>query len=228
MCGRYSLVTSVEKIKKQLGEAIIVPPELPLNYNIAPTQSSLVLTNQAPDRLQVYRWGLVPHWSKDTQHAARLINARREHIATKPSFRIPIRKRRCLVLADSFYEWRKEGGQKIPYRIRLANEELLLFAGIWDTWRHGDGSSLHTYSIITTDPNREMEGIHSRMPVILNSPEQQGKWLADIELEEALELLQTPPDGILQFYRVSQRVNSVRNNGPALHEPVTDEPLTLF
>ena len=156
MCGRYSLVTTKEQLQEQLGPDIQMPLELPLNYNVAPTQASLVLTNYDPGRLQAYRWGLVPHWSKDTKSGARLINARRESIATKPSFRIPVRKRRCLVVADSFYEWRKEADQKLPYRIALEDGKLLLFAGIWDVWRDAN-EEWRTFSIITTDPNREME-----------------------------------------------------------------------
>ncbi|MFQ5448832.1 MAG: SOS response-associated peptidase, partial [Saprospiraceae bacterium] len=156
----------------------------------------------------------------------RLINARSEGIETKPSFRIPIRKRRCLVPADSFYEWRKEGLKKIPYRIKMQNGGLLFFAGVWDVWYKGD-YGVKTFSIITAPPNFEMAGIHNRMPVLLTTLEQRRQWLETTDLGEVLSMLQTPPDGILNIYRVSELVNSVLNNSTELHQEVK-EPPALF
>jgi putative SOS response-associated peptidase YedK len=183
--------------------------------------------NETPNELQHLIWGLVPYWSRDIKSGARLINARRESIASKPSFRIPVRQKRCLVLADSFYEWRRSGGQKVPYRIQPINKGILVMAGIWDEW-HDANKRLRTFSIITTDPNKEMSDIHNRMPVLLLNSEDQQAWLSDQPLENTLDMLQTPPDGVLEYYRVSQMVNAVRNNSPQLHHPVNDEPLTLF
>ncbi len=222
MCGRFSLATSKEKLQQQL-PFVEIADTVRVSYNIAPTQHAYVVANDQPERLQYITWGLVPHWSEDGKNSGRLINARSEGIETKPSFRIPIRKRRCLVPADSFYEWRKEAGKKIPYRIFLKNNELLLLAGIWDVWYKGD-YGLKTFSIITTEPNQEMETIHNRMPLILTSKEQQKRWLEATDLDEVLDLLQTPPDGSLNMYRVSEQVNSVQNNTAELHFEVPEQP----
>lgn len=225
MCGRFSLATSKEKLQRQL-PFVETSETLRVSYNIAPTQHAYVVTNDQPNRLQYITWGLVPHWSNDGKNTGRLINARREGIETKPSFRIPIRKRRCLVPADSFYEWKKEGVQKVPYRIFPKDGSLMLFAGVWDIWYKGD-YGLKTFSIITTPPNDEVSTIHNRMPVILTNEEQRQIWLESDDLGEVLSQLQTPPDGILDMYRVSTLVNSPGNNSPQLHYEVP-EPPTLF
>lgn len=227
MCGRYSQVYTVAQVAQQLEIPLEDSPEIVPNYNVAPTQEALVIINEGPLRLEALRWGLVPYWSKDIQQGARLINARRESIVTKPSFRIPIRQRRCLVIADSFYEWRRSGPQKYPYRILRSNDELLVMAGIWDIAQI-NGQEYRTFSIITTAPNKEMEGIHNRMPVLLISKEEQQSWLNNQDLEETMALMKTPADDVLKYYRVSQRVNNVRSNGPELHQLVNDDPLTLF
>ncbi len=220
MCGRYSFTTSKEKLIKQFGN-IEVGENLRLNFNVAPTQRSYVITDAEPHRLNYYIWGLLPYWSRDDKITGRLINARMEGIESKPSFRVPLRRRRCWVLADSFYEWRREGSEKIPYRIHAPDEGILVMAGIWDQWKR-DGKEIHSYSIITCPPNREMAQLHNRMPVILTQPEQREAWLAENELDDILPILHTPPDGCLTYYRVSQEVNSVANNGPELHQAVAD------
>lgn len=225
MCGRFSLATSKEKLQQQL-PFVEATETLRVSYNIAPTQHAYAVTNEQPERLQYITWGLVPHWSKDGKKTGRLINARLEGIETKPSFRIPVRKRRCLVPADSFYEWRREGTQKIPYRIFLKSGDLMIFAGIWDVWYSGD-YGLKTFSIVTSDANEEVSHIHNRMPLILTSLEAQKKWLEADDLDEILSLMETPADGILNKYRVSDQVNSVVNNAPELHYEVP-EPPTLF
>ena len=184
------------------------------------------MTNDQPKRLQYITWGLVPYWSNDGKNAGRLINARKEGIETKPSFRIPIRQRRCLVPADSFYEWKREGGRKIPYRIFPKNGELMMMAGVWDIWYDGD-YGLKTFSVITTSPNLEMSALHNRMPVVLHSKEQQEAWLKTDDLVDVLSLLRTMPEGMLEMYRVSEQVNLVGNNSPELHYEVP-EPPTLF
>lgn len=218
MCGRYSLSTDPNQLRAQFGD-IETGDSLEGNYNIAPTQYSYVITNDHPKLLQPFKWGLIPFWAKDEKIGSRMINARQEGIQDKPSFRGPIRRRRCLVLADSFYEWKKEGGQKIPSRILMKDDSIMVMAGIWEVWSKGP-SPVYSYSIITTPPNLEMAPIHNRMPVILPYKDQWEEYLSDIELDRVLELLQTPDDGILKAYTVSTKVNSVRNNGPELHEPV--------
>lgn len=225
MCGRFSLATSKERLQQQLPFVETVET-LRLSFNIAPTQQAYIVTNDQPERLQYITWGLVPHWSNDGKNSGRLINARREGIEGKPSFRVPIRKRRCLVPADSFYEWRREGTRKIPYRIFQKDGSLLMFAGVWDVWFDGN-YEFKTFSIITTPPNFEMSAIHSRMPVILNNKDQQEIWLKTDDIVDALALLRTPPDGMLEMYRVSELVNSVANDSPDLHYEIP-EPPTLF
>ena len=225
MCGRFSFSTSKEKLQQQF-EGIEIGSNLRINFNVAPTQHSYVVTNDSPNRLQYITWGLIPHWSNDGKNSGKLINARMEGIATKPSFRLPIRKRRCWVIADSFYEWHKEGRQKIPYRIMLKNGELMVMAGIWDIW-YKDDYAIRSFSIITTPPNKEITRLHDRMPMILTKPEQQRCWLSELDIEEVLTMLNTPPDDILTMYRVSDKVNAVINNSPELHEPAP-EPPALF
>ena len=225
MCGRFSFTVSKEKIEQQLGP-IEIGSNLRKSYNIAPTQHAYVITNDNPNRLQYITWGLIPHWSKDGENGGKLINARMEGISAKPSFRLPIRNRRCIVIADSFYEWRKEAGRKVPYRISSQDGRLLLMAGIWDTWSKGN-YTLKSFSIITAPPNLEMERIHNRMPVLFFDKAQRERWLSDLSLTESLEMLQTPPSDILRIYRVSEKVNSVKNNSEDLHKQVPD-PLTLF
>ena len=225
MCGRFSFVTSPEKIKVQLGDSE-TGQNLRLSWNIAPTQHAYVITNEHPNRLEYLLWGLIPHWSKDGKNAGKLINARMEGIGAKPSFRVPLRKRRCLVLADSFYEWRNEGGKKVPYRIFRKNGELLLFAGLWDVW-YKDDYAVRTFSIITAPPNKEVAPLHNRMPLALPGKLQQQRWLQQLNIEEVMGLLKPPPDGIMDYYQVSDKVNSVKNDSPELHQRIGGQP-TLF
>lgn len=225
MCGRFSFSTTKEKVQEQLGD-IDTGVNLRESFNIAPTQHAYVITNEAPARLQYITWGLIPHWSNDGANAGKLINARSEGIAAKPSFRLPIRKRRCLVLADSFYEWRTEADRRVPMRIFMKNGDLLVMGGIWDVWYHGD-YAVKSFSIITTEPNTDMALVHNRMPLILHTAEQQEQWLAEPDLDTVLAMMQPLPDGLLGMYQVSELVNSVKSNGPELHRPTPGTP-TLF
>lgn len=224
MCGRYSFVTAKQKLEKQL--QIHLNRELQTSYNIAPTHFAPVIINDANQPLRYFNWGLIPHWSRDGKLSGKLINARKEGIATKPSFRMPIRQKRCLVPADSFYEWRPYGKKKVPYRICMRDDSLMMMAGIWDEWKLGD-EIVRSFSIITTTPNNDMQLIHNRMPVIFLEKEKQQQWLSDISLDEVMELMQTPADNSLRIYRVSEMVNSVKSNSPHLHQEVI-EPPTLF
>ncbi|MEQ1744118.1 MAG: SOS response-associated peptidase [Saprospiraceae bacterium] len=226
MCGRYSFAPKPKQIEAQLRD-VQRPAELRVSYNIAPTHLAYVVANEASRDLQIMEWGLVPYWNADGKNTGRLINARAEGIAEKPSFRTPVRTRRCLVPADSFYEWRTEPrGRKAPYRIFLGNGDLLFMAGIWDEWRQGTEQK-RTFSIITTAPNREMATLHDRMPALLPSPELQQAWLSDLPIEEALALLRPAPDGVLALYRVSEKLNKPGWNSEELHREVP-ELLTLF
>jgi putative SOS response-associated peptidase YedK len=225
MCGRFSLATTKEKLQQQL-PLVEVPETLRLSYNIAPTQHAYVLTDDQPERLQYIAWGLVPHWSEDGKNTGRLINARCEGIEVKPSFRVPIRKRRCLVPADSFYEWRTVGRRKVPYRILPKDNRLMMLAGVWDVWYKGD-YGLRTFSIITTDANGDVDDLHNRMPVLLATPEEQQRWLQSDDLGEVLMLLRPPAEGLLRKYRVSDLLNNVASNAADLHLEVPEQP-TLF
>ena len=224
MCGRYSFVTTKQKVEEQL--QIHLNHELQFSYNIAPTHFAPIIINDANQPLQYFSWGLIPHWGRDGKKSGKLINARKEGIASKPSFRMPIRQKRCLVPADSFYEWRPYGKKKVPYRIKLKDDSLMMMAGIWDEWKMGN-EIIRSFSIITTTPNNDMELIHNRMPVIFLEKEKQKKWLSDISLEEVLGMMQTPADNSLHIYRVSETLNSVKSNSTDLHEEVL-EPPTLF
>lgn len=222
MCGRYSQTLSAQQIDEAFGVAT-VPEDIQPNYNVAPTQLAPVITNRHPERVELFEWGLVPFWSKDGKNTGRMINARAETLLEKPSFRKPARERRCLVVGDSFYEWRREGKQKQPFRIRLADGQPAVFAGIWEYWRDKDNPEHErlTYSIITAEPNAEMSRVHNRMPVVLAEADLRAAWLSnDLGDDDIRELLRTPPDGTLEMYAVSTEVNSVRNNGPELHEGV--------
>lgn len=226
MCGRYSFAPKPKQIDAQLRD-VQRPLELKISFNIAPTHQAFVIANDQPQLLQSMIWGLVPHWSADGANSGKLINARAEGIEEKPSFAESVRSRRCLVPADSFYEWRAGPGKtKIPYRILLKNEGLMFMAGIWDEWRKGDYVK-RTFSIITTAPNREISTLHNRMPVLLTCPEKHLKWLSDLPLDAALGLLHPPADGILTMYRVSEKLNAPGYDEPDLHNPVQEQP-TLF
>lgn len=226
MCGRYSFAPKPKQIDAQLRD-VQRPAELKISFNIAPTHQAYVITNNAPDKLQMMQWGLVPHWSADGKNSGKLINARAEGIEEKPSFREPIHTRHCLVPADSFYEWRTEaGGRKIPYRIFLENGDLMFMAGIWEEWKRG-AEVKYTFSIITINPNREMSALHNRMPVILADAAAQQSWLSNLPLHNSLPLLQPVADNSLEMYRVSEKLNKPGYDAVDLQEEVGESP-TLF
>lgn len=226
MCGRYSMIATKEQIKSQLPFVEDVSISLRESYNIAPTQSALVVTNEQPLALQYLTWGLIPSWSNSDKNQGKLINARAESIFTKPSFRVPIRQKRCLVIADSFYEWRRSGSRKLPYRILPKDGSLLIMGGIWDIWDNEEVPKM-SFSIITTTPNTEMSDLHNRAPIVFTDALECQLWLDNNSLEDINSLLQPVEDDFFNIYRVSEMVNSVRNNSPHLHEEVPEE-LNLF
>lgn len=221
MCGRYSLVTNPEVLIENY--ELDIQETLNVSYNITPTQDAYVLTNSFPTKLIQMKWGLLPSWSKQGNLTGTMINARSEAIFTKPSFRIPIRRQRCLVPADSFYEWRKEGKKKIPYRIMPNDEELLTFAGIWDQWKSHKGV-INTFSIITCQANLDVSDIHDRMPLIFYNRSDQKKWLKDIKLSEIEQLMVVPLSGMLKKYRISEAMNSPSFNQATIHDQVKEPP----
>ena len=219
MCGRYSLTADEKQINARF-VARSMPSTPTARYNIAPTQPVWALVHTEEPRIVALRWGLIPSWAKDKAIGNRMINARAEGIAEKPSFRRAIRQRRCLVLADGFYEWQKTGPSKLPYYIRLKSGEPFGFAGLWERWSAPSGETIHSCTIITTTPNALMADIHHRMPVIVPR-EAEEHWL-DPTIEDpqkVLPLLQPYPAGELEAYAVSTLVNSPRNDVAACIEP---------
>ncbi len=221
MCGRFSQTQTAQRIAQvfQLSEV----PEVIPSYNIAPTQSVATIVKQ-PDQPQRQfrwlRWGLVPSWAKDEKIGARLINARAETLAEKPSFRTAYRYRRCLVLADGFYEWQLHQGQKQPFYFHLPNQPLFAFAGLWEQWQ-GNGEAVESCTIVTTSASDEVRPIHDRMPLILE-PDRYDEWLNPESHRPNADLLHPVPNNKLEAYPVSPRVNS-----PAVNDPDCIQPLSV-
>ena len=220
MPGRYTQTHNLEILKRRFGfdsnEITLAP-----RYNIDPGQVVPVVIIEGRKVLQMMRWGLVPHWAKKEPDKL-LINARAETLAQKPSFRDSFRNRRCLVLADGFYEWQEneKKNDKTPFRFILKGRGPFAFAGLWDIWRKQDGSTLLSFAIITTEPNELIRPIHNRMPVILHQ-EHEELWL-DPGFKDTKELssLLTPyPSNQMDFYEVSTVVNSPKNDKPVCIEP---------
>ena len=186
-----------------------------LAYNVAPTQEVLTVVGGETRRAGLMRWGLIPHWAKDPKIGARMINARSETVAEKPVFRDSLRRRRCLVLADGFYEWQRTGGSKRPMRIVMRTGEPFAFAGLWSVWRDPNGNRIPSCSIITTTANDLLSPIHDRMPVILPKA-LEGFWLdASVDDPGTLGSVLTPyADEAMEAYEVSTLVNSAANGGP--------------
>jgi putative SOS response-associated peptidase YedK len=197
------------------------------NYNCAPSQKLPVITNAEKGKLSYFKWGLIPFWAKDPKIGYRLINTRAETITEKPSFKSAFKKRRCLIPANGFYEWRKDEN-KTPFRITVNEDELFAMAGLWESWKDGEGKKVHTFSIITTTPNSLMESIHDRMPVILHREDEE-RWLTEEDEPKLLELLKPCDPYLMKAYPISKKVNSPANNGPEIVEPIEiGEQDTLF
>lgn len=215
MCGRYTIFIDPEQLAERF-QASLPLEGLQPRYNAAPTQALPVLLNQGERRIQLLRWGLIPSWAKDPTIGNRMINARAETVAQKPSFRAAFQRRRCLVLADGFYEWQKTPQGKVPMRIALKSGEPFAFAGLWEQWTGAQGEPLRTFTIITTTPNALLAPIHNRMPVVL-SPEHESQWLdAAAGQERWLEVLRPYPAERMMAYPVSKRVNSPANDDPSV------------
>jgi putative SOS response-associated peptidase YedK len=225
MCGRYSLTTPVEGVRQVFG--FLERPNLQARYNIAPTQEVAAVRLEpavpgAARHLVMLRWGLIPAWAKDKAIGSRMINARAETVAEKPAFRAAFAKRRCLVVADGFYEWRTESGAKQPYWAAMADGRPFAFAGLWEQWTdRSDGSRVESCTIVTTEANELLRPIHPRMPVIVD-PVDFDAWLDVSAAPEAARALLRPyPAGPMTVYPVSPRVNSVANDDADLIEPLT-------
>jgi putative SOS response-associated peptidase YedK len=226
MCGRFAFYSAHEAIVR-LFRLLSDAPEVEPHYNIAPTQyvAAVRLGRDGERKLSMVYWGLVPSWAKDKSIGARMINARAETLRDKPAFRSAYERRRCLVLADGYYEWLRSGAVKQPWFIRLASREPFGMAGLWEARRDpADGELLRSCSIVTTTPAPSIAHLHDRMPVIL-PPSAHAAWLdpANEDREGLDALLAPPPSEQLEAYPVSRRVNSARLDDPSLVEPVTVE-----
>ena len=195
--------------------------ELEPNYNVAPTQNVLTVIDDGQNRRGGFmRWGLIPYWAKTPSIGSRMINARAETVARKPAYRSAFKRRRCLVLADGFYEWQRMGRARTPMRITLESGKPFAFAGLWALWKDAEGNTVPSCTIITTEANDLLRPIHNRMPVILPKDMEQF-WLdRDVQEAPALESVLNPyPSELMQTFPVSTLVNSVRNNSPEVMQP---------
>lgn len=219
MCGRYTLTADSESIQQAFALDSAENWEGP-RYNIAPTQQVAVITDREPKSLSMFKWGLAPSWAKDPKIGSCMINARAETAHQKPSFRSAFKRRRCLIPADGYYEWMRQGKRKTPVYIQHAQRELFAFAGLWESWKDPQGAWLHTCTILTAEANARIEPIHQRMAVIIE-PADYALWLAQRELApgEWQPLLAGPRPEQLTYHAVSTQVNAVRNDHAALISP---------
>lgn len=217
MCGRFSQSKSKQDIKKRFNVKKVSDEIVPL-FNVAPDQNIPVILNESPDEVTTARWGLVPSWSKAEKSPYSMINARSETLLEKPAYKRLVKNRRCLVIADSFYEWKKTASKKAPYRIMLKNEELFAFAGLWDVWEK-EGKKITSCTIITTSPNKLMLPIHDRMPVIL-SQETERNWLIGEDVESVMNLLKPFTATQMKAYPISTAVNNPSNNYEDIIKPL--------
>ena len=222
MCGRYRLSRRKELLAERFGADFDDLDWTP-RYNIAPTQAVPVLRHSSAGvtlQASLMRWGLIPSWANDPSIGARTINARSETAASKPSFSEPLRKQRCLIPADGFYEWERRGKSKQPYCFEVSDGELFAFAGIWDGWKDASGRWINTCAILTTTPNAVTSAVHDRMPVILG-PDKYGLWLDPglTNVQVVSEFLKPYDATSMRSYPVSHRVNSVANDDEGCSQP---------
>lgn len=234
MCGRSSL-TKTEKELEERFNATFYSDELvkynPLpSYNVAPSHMMPIISNQDQEHFRAFRWGLIPSWANDPKIGFKMINARIETLFEKSSFKKAIKSQRCLVPSTGFYEWKKTTAGKEPYLIKPTDQETFAFAGIWDRWEDDEGQLTFSFSVITQPANKKLEDVHHRMPAILNK-EQEKLWLDDsISPKDLVDMIKPYPDELIEFYRVSKKVNKVQNNEASLiiKQKGDDQPLTLF
>jgi putative SOS response-associated peptidase YedK len=216
MCGRFTLTVDPAELQDAFADYKF-PPKFAPRFNIAPSQPILAIPNDGKNKADFFVWGLIPSWAKDPAIANRLINARGETLAEKPAFRGAYKYKRCLILANGFYEWKSQPGTKtkVPHFIHLKSGAVFAFAGLWDEWRSSDGSTLRSCTIVTTSPNDLMSKIHNRMPVILQ-PSDYAEWLeASPRAPDSLaHLIQPFPADLMEAYPVSTLVNSPANDHP--------------
>lgn len=225
MCGRFTLAVPKAMLESLFG--LDIAGDLPPRFNIAPSQPvAAVRTPESGTReLALFQWGLIPSWSKDPAIGARMINARSETAAEKPSFRAAMKRRRCLIPASGFYEWAKAGAAKQPFYIRMRDERPFAMAGLWELWCGEDGSELETCAILTTTPNEVVGEIHGRMPVII-APDDFDAWMDPANEKPAAvkPLLRPYPAEEMKAHPVDRRVNSPAADDSSCIEPISAEP----
>ncbi|MFD1927031.1 SOS response-associated peptidase [Sporosarcina siberiensis] len=223
MCGRFTLFAPYFDIIERFDiETAFEEQDYIPSYNIAPSQQVVALINDGTkNRLGYLRWGLIPPWAKDPKIGYKMINARSETLDEKPSFQNAYKKKRCIIPADSFYEWQKVGSEKVAMRFKLKSNELFGIAGLWESWTSKDGNVLNTCTVITTKPNPLVEKVHNRMPVMLR-PEDEADWLnPSIKDTDFLGNILRPFDeNQMEAYAVSSEVNSPKNNEKSLIIPI--------
>jgi len=223
MCGRFTLTVDPAELQDTFSNYTF-PSRFAPRFNIAPSQPVLAIPNDGTNTADFFIWGLIPMWAKDPSIGNRLINARGETIAEKPSFRGSFKHKRCLILADGFYEWKASPVKKTktPYFIHMKDRGPFAFAGLWDSWESPDGSSIRTCTIITTEPNELMATLHNRMPVILH-PRDHAKWLdaSHQTPENLLTLIKPYPADAMSAHPVSTLVNNPSNDSPELVVPAS-------
>ncbi len=213
MCGRFALTIHEPDLMERFN--VVSNEKVKPRYNIAPTQDAAVILSQSPGEISMLKWGLVPHWASDARVGQKMINARAETVDEKPAFKQPFERKRCLVLADSFYEWKKVGTRKAPYRVMMKSAEAFAFAGIWDEWHGG----LRTFSIITVEPNDLVIPIHNRMPAILPRASERDYLSANVD--DAKAMLRPFPSELMKAYALTSAINSPENDSPEVIRPAT-------
>ena len=221
MCGRFTLHTPAAQIRESFNLPDLPARELKPRYNIAPNQDVAIIRDTGTGREMVMaRWGLIPGWSKESRTKYSTINARIESVAEKPTYRTPFKRRRCLIPADGFYEWKQDAGNKVPHHIRMQDGKVFAFAGLWDHWE-GEDADIESCTIIVMPANEVMQPIHERMPAII-AQQDYDVWLDSsvTDKQEIMQYLNSGPSIQLTAYPVSTRVNSAKNNDEGCIRPV--------
>lgn len=219
MCGRYAVTSSPEAIRALFRYAEL--PNFSPRYNIAPTQPiAIVRIVEGKWQFALVRWGLIPSWVKDPKSVSLMFNARGETVNEKPAYRAAMKRRRCLIPADGFYEWRRDGERKRPYWVSPRSGGPIAFAGLWETWTGPNGEELETAAIVTTSANATLKPIHERMPVIVPQ-DAFDLWLnPEVDPKTAATLIAPAPDVLMEAYEISSAVNHAANDNPALQQRV--------
>jgi len=227
MCGRYVIASSPEALRRLFGYS--EQPNFPPRYNVAPTQPvPVVVLENGARQFRLMRWGFLPSWVKDPRTFALIINARAETVLEKPSFRNAIKRRRCLLPADGYYEWQASPARKRPFFIRRRDGEPVALAGVAETWTGPNGEEVDTVAIVTAAASPEMAALHERVPVTIDPPDFD-RWLdgSVTEADEAVDMMVAPPRGTFVWHEVSTAVNRVANDSADLILPCSEEDIAI-